>query len=78
MWNRFTAIGTVVDHDAKAFREVELTAQLGGDEQEMPQRRLVFGGGFGHAGERLARQVCGRVLRRCSKKAAAMAIVAVA
>ena len=59
-------IGTVVDHDAETLGKVKLTAQLGGHEQQMTQRRLVFRGGLAYAGNGLARhnEYMRRSLRR--------------
>ena len=47
--DRLTAVRTVVDHDAEAVRQTELTRQLTGHEQQVPEGRLVFGSGGGDA-----------------------------
>ena len=46
----FTAVGAVVDHEAKATGEVEFPGENACGKKEVSEERLVACGGFAHAG----------------------------
>ena len=51
----FTTVGAVVDHDAETLGETELTGELTGNEQQMPESGLVFHGRLSDARDGLTR-----------------------
>lgn len=55
MRHGFARVGAVVDHEPEAFGETEFLGDVSGDDEEVPQNRLVGGVGGGDAWDQLFR-----------------------
>jgi hypothetical protein len=44
--HRLAGVRTVIHHEPEAVRELELSRDIAGDEQEMAEHDLILGGGF--------------------------------